>query len=107
MLVLVREYPKLIFYARTVSRSPSVNQTGKQRRVSETGSKSIMYFLVSVQDIARHLLRLGSLHRRWNVGVRETTRLGITELEFKPFGMNGCYVDSRRSSGFHSVGSDT
>ena len=104
--ILVRKNPQFVLDARTVSRTPAVDHSGKQRGILETRTEDVMDLTVGVKDETRHL-GCPVLDGRQVRQEGELVRLFVSDLDGKRRSVYGGYVDPGRGSRLHPFGRDT
>ena len=106
MRILVRKDAEFVLNTRTITRSPAVDHSSKERGFIETAAEYVMNLLVGMKDIARHLGR-SILHGGKIRKERKLIRLVIAVLSDERIRINGRNVDTRGSPGLHPFGGDT
>ena len=102
MSILVCEAHDLVFNRRAVARSARIDLPRVHRRAMQVRTNHIMYLLVRVSDIARHL-RLSNALRQ----VREGLRIVISGLEFGGGKIDRLGAQARRRACFEAIQSQT
>ena len=82
MGIVLRKNSELVFYAGTISRTTTVDYSGKKRRPVKAGTKNFMNFLISVENVAMHLFT-ARLNGRWFIKERKFFGMFITILDGK------------------------
>ena len=100
--VLISKSPELILDARTIPRTPSMDQSVEKGRVFESGTKDVMNLFVSMEDIAGHLV-LPQLCSGRTRQEREAVRRSIAFLLDRPGQIDRPDIDPRRRTGLHTL----
>ena len=102
MGILPGKSAKLILDARTITRSLTVNHTGKERGTVKAGPENLVHSFVRMKEVAVHLLP-ASLNGGGHVEIGESLRVDIAFLTGQLGKVDRTDIETRRSARLHPL----